>query len=81
MKTRLNLTIDEATLETIKAYAASKQTSVSEMVEAYFRKITQPPARRKNILHLIDNLKKPAIDQQADLKELFYQEQAKHRGF
>jgi Family of unknown function (DUF6364) len=80
MKTRLNLTIDEATLELIKAYAASKETSVSELVESYFKKIAKPPARRKNILQLVEKLKKPVIDPKADLKELFYQEQTKKYG-
>lgn len=80
MKTRLNLTIDEATLEAIKEYAARKETSVSEMVEAYFRKITHATPRRKSILSLVDKLNKPTIDPKADLKDLYYQEQAKHHG-
>lgn len=81
MKTRLNLTIDENTLELIKAYAASKNSSVSELVESYFRKIASPQVKRKNILQLVEKLDKPEISPDADLKELFYEEQTKKHGF
>ena len=80
MKERLNLTIDGALLESMKAYAASKQMSVSELVESYFRTVTKP-VRRKNILELVDRLEKPSFDPKADLKELFYKEQGDKYGF
>ena len=59
MKERLNLTIDGALLESMKAYAASKDMSVSELVESYFRAVTKP-VQRRNILDLVDELQKPA---------------------
>ena len=80
MKTRLNLTIDDALLGNIKAYASNKQTSVSELVENYFKTITKPP-KRKNIINLVEKLEKPKIDSKADLKELYYQNQSKKYGF
>lgn len=80
MKTRLNLTIDQALLESMKAYAANKHTSVSELVETYFKRVSRP-AKRKNILHLVDKLNSPVIDPKADLKKLFYQEQSEKYGF
>jgi hypothetical protein len=55
MKERLNLTIDGALLEAMKAYAASKEMSVSELVERYFRSVTKP-VLRNNILELMDRL-------------------------
>lgn len=79
MKTRLNLTIDDALLDNIKVYASNKQTSVSELVENYFKSITKP-AKRENILSMIEKLEKPKIDSKADLKELFYQDQSKKYG-
>lgn len=45
MKTRLNLTIDQSLLESMKAYAANKNTSVSELVETCFKKIARPAKR------------------------------------
>ncbi len=80
MKTRLNLTVDQALLDFIKAYAASRHTSVSELVESYFKTMAKP-AGRKNILQLVEKLEKPAIDPQLDLKESFYQEQSGKYGF
>ena len=61
MKERLNLTIDGALLEAMKTYAASKEMSVSELVESYFRNVTRP-AQRKNILDLVDELEKPETE-------------------
>ncbi|HEV9036284.1 MAG TPA: DUF6364 family protein [Puia sp.] len=80
MKERLNLTIDGALLEAIKAYAAKRQLSVSELVEGYFKKVTRP-AGHKSILEIVDQLPKPAFDPNADLKELFYKEQGEKYGF
>ncbi|HEY4060848.1 MAG TPA: DUF6364 family protein [Puia sp.] len=80
MKERLNLTIDGALLDSMKAYAVSRQMSVSELVESYFRTVTKP-VQRRNILDLVDKLEKPAIDTRSDLKELFYKEQGGKYGF
>ncbi|HLZ85646.1 MAG TPA: DUF6364 family protein [Puia sp.] len=60
MKERLNLTIDGALLDAIKAYAASKEMSVSELVESYFRHVTKP-VQGKNILDLVDELGVPEV--------------------
>jgi hypothetical protein len=58
VKERLNLTIDGVLLEAMKAYAASKEMSVSELVESYFRSVTKPVGR-DNILDLVDRLEVP----------------------
>ena len=80
MKERLNLTIDGELLDAMKAYAASKQMSVSELVENYFRSVTKP-VQRRNILDLVDELEKPVLDGLSPSKELFYQQQEKKYGF
>ena len=80
MKARLNLTIEDSLLEEIKGYAAKQQRSVSDLVESYFKTVTKP-AKRKNILHLVDKLEKYVIDEGADLKALYHQENAKKYGF
>ena len=80
MKERLNLTIDGPLLEAMKAYAIKRGISVSELVEDHFRTVTRP-VKRKNVLDLVDELKKPNIDTQADLKDLFYKEQGEKYGF
>lgn len=81
MKARLNLTIDDTLLEQVKGYAVKQQTSISELVENYFKSVTKP-AKRKTILTMVDELKKPVkVDTKADLKELYYQDKAKKYGF
>ena len=80
MKERLNLTIDGELLNAMKAYAAKKEMSVSELVESYFRNVTKP-VERKNILELVRGLKKPALSDELDLKKLYYEEQAEKYGF
>lgn len=79
MKARLNLTIDQHLLEMIKSYAASKQTSVSELVESYFKTIVKPD-RKSNILDLIDSLPKPTIAPDLDLKKEYYEAKGEHNG-
>lgn len=73
MKARLNLTIDNYVLENIKGYASRKQTSVSELVENYFKAVTKP-VKRKTILDLVEKLNAPSIDPDTDLKQLYYED-------
>ncbi len=80
MKTRLNLTIDDALLSDIKTYAIKRKTSISELVENYFKKVTHSSGK-KSIIDLVEKLDAPYIDKSADLKELFYKDQAKKYGF
>jgi hypothetical protein len=81
MKTRLNLTIDETLLTCMKQYASKEQTSVSELVENYFTMLTKPK-KKKTIIDLVESLNAPTkIAKDADLKDLFYKDQAKKHGF
>jgi hypothetical protein len=80
MKARLNLTIDISLLDTIKAYASNKHTSVSELVEDYFKRVTKS-SKRKTIITLVDKLKMPELGPKVDLRDSFYQDQAKKYGF
>lgn len=80
MKTRVNLTIEESVLRDTKIFAEKQGMSVSEIVEDYLKKITQP-VKRKTIIDMIEELGPSNIDPKADLKELYYQERAKKYGF
>ncbi len=80
MKARLNLTIDESLLADVKRMAEKKGTSVSELVEEFFKKFTKP-AKQKSVIDIVDKLNKPAIDPGADLKDLYYKEQSGKYGF
>lgn len=80
MKARLNLTIDNALLDNVKGYAMKQQTSVSELVESFFKTVTKP-SKRKNIISMVEKLEKPVINDSEDLKDLYYQDKAKKYGF
>lgn len=80
MKSRLNLTIENSLLEDVKSYAVKQNRSVSDLVESYFKKVTRP-SKRKNIIDLVEKLEKPLIDENVDLKNLYYKENAKKYGF
>lgn len=78
MKARLNLTIDQSLLEDVKQYATLKNTSVSELVEEYFKVIIQP--KKKSFIELIKELPKPKIDENFDWKEEYYKDKMKKYG-
>lgn len=78
MKARLNLTIDQSLLEEVKQYATLKNTSVSELVEEYFKVIIQP--KKKSFVELIKELPKPKIEENFDWKEEYYKDKMKKYG-
>ncbi len=80
MKNRLNITIDEGLIEQAKRYASKHQTSLSQLVEQYFKSLTRP-SRRKNIIQLIEELPKPGLKIEGDLKERYYKDQKRRYGF
>jgi hypothetical protein len=80
MKARLNLTIDNTVLARVKAYAAGMNTSVSELVEHYFRSIAKDN-KGKSVIQIVDKLKKPSISDSINLKEEFYKNQSGKYGF
>ena len=80
MKARLNLTIEESLLEKAKSYAASRKSSVSELVENYFKTFARVP-RNKSILDMIEELPKPDLNAEGDLKKQYLKENANKYGF
>lgn len=69
MKGRLNITVDEKLLKGVKRYAERHNTSISRLVEEYFKRITRPG--RKNIIDLVESLPKARIDSGEDLKKKY----------
>lgn len=72
MKSRLNLTIEEPLLEAVKKYANKQNTSVSELVENYFRAIIKNK-KTQSFTQLVEELPKQNIPEGIDLMELYYQ--------
>ena len=82
MKTRLNITIENALLSHVKEYAASKEVSVSQMVEDYFRSLIKPTDKRaNNIIDLVEQLPAHQIDDNIDLKKSYYEDRSDKYGF
>lgn len=83
MKTRLNLTIEESILTQIKAYAAEKQVSISELVEQYFARLTKPEKEKMNLIDFVKSMPKVELPygDDVDLKKQYYEERASKYGF
>jgi hypothetical protein len=80
MKARLNITIDHSSLKNAKRYAEKNNTSLSQLIEYYFNSLSRP-AKKKNIIQLIEKLPKPKLQLPKDLKEAYYEDQRKKHGF
>jgi Family of unknown function (DUF6364) len=80
MKSRLNITVEETLLNNAKRYASRNQTSLSQLIELYFKSLIRP-SRKKNILELLKELPKPKVKIEGDLKENYYEQRKKKYGF
>ncbi|MHB1180150.1 MAG: DUF6364 family protein [Daejeonella sp.] len=79
MKSKLNITIDQEILEQMKRYAIHQKMSISEIVENYFRAISNPKPKN-SLVEMIDKLPKPAIEANINLKEEYYKAKAEKYG-
>jgi hypothetical protein len=80
VKAKLNLTIEDTLLTKIKQYAAKRKTSVSELVEAYFTKLTKS-SKRPNVVELMDSTETSPINLPDDLIAAYYEERKEKYGF
>lgn len=71
MKSNLKLTIETSLINAVIEYAAKHNLTVNELVERHFKLITKHP-KQKNLIDLIEELEKPTINVETDLKELYY---------
>jgi transcription termination factor Rho len=82
MKAKINLSIEEKLIYKIKAYAEEKHTSVSELVEEYFKRVVEKP-KKNDLIELVKSLPKvelPYADD-IDFKKQYYEEKASKYGF
>ena len=65
----------------MKQYALKQDTSLSDLVEAYFARLIQTK-NKADILSLMENLPQSDVTQQlpADLTKAYYEEKAKVNG-
>lgn len=79
MKSRLNITIEESVLRSVKYLAEEQNTSVSELVENYFKTILKPK-KEKSLSEIIKALPKPKLKEDFNWKEEYYQAKKKKYG-
>lgn len=78
MKAKLNLTIDESLLYKVKRIAKERKSSVSQIVEEFFRNFVHTPTR-ESFVDLIDSL--PEISyEEGDLTKKYMEENAGKYG-
>lgn len=80
MKAKVNLTIESDVLDKAKKYAANMGTSVSEIVENYFRKLTATEVRESNLFKLIESLEQPNIAADLDFKKAYHEAKINKNG-
>ncbi len=86
MKKKLNITIEENLLEKIKAYAESKDRSVSDLVQEHFETLLKPRPTLPNGMTLVEYMKslpksKVEFPEGIDWKEEYYRAKAKKWGY
>jgi hypothetical protein len=82
MKARINLTVEEEVLKKAKYYAEEHNTSVSEMVETYLKKITQKANKEKPyFLKVLENFKPKEDYNNRDLTKEYYEAKGKKYGY
>lgn len=82
MKSRLNITIDEALIDEAKQYAETHRISLSSLIEDSLRKIVrrQQP-KKQNVLDLIKKLPKPTGNTELYSTEQYLEENKAKYGF
>lgn len=86
MKKKLNITIEENLLEKIKAYAESKDRSVSDLVQEHFETLLKPRPTLPNGMSLVEYMKslpksKIEFPEGMDWKDEYYRAKAKKWGY
>ncbi len=86
MKKKLNITIEENLLEKIKAYAESKDRSVSDLVQEHFETLVKPRPTLPNGMTLVEYMKslpksKVEFPEEMDWKDEYYRAKAKKWGY
>lgn len=86
MKKKLNITIEENLLKKIKAYAESKDRSVSDLVQEHFETLIKPRPTLQNGMNLVEYMKslpksKIEFPEGMDWKDEYYRAKAKKWGY
>lgn len=78
MKAKLNLTIEESLLQNVKRIAEERKSSVSQIVEEFFRGFVKSPTR-DSLVDLIESLPETRSEE-GDLTKKYMEENAVKYG-
>lgn len=78
MKKRLSITIEETLLNEVKKIASKQKTSISKIVEDYFKSLTK--RKRKTLSEILNELPKPKLADNFNWKDEYYKAKMKKYG-
>ncbi len=84
MKTRVNLTIEQDTLDKAKNYASRIGVSISGLVEDYLNKITtteQSKEIKTKLFEMVEQLPKTSYPENYDFQKQYYEDNKEKYGF
>ncbi|NJM26458.1 MAG: ribbon-helix-helix protein, CopG family [Bacteroidia bacterium] len=81
MKSRLNISIDDSLLERVKRYADKHHTSLSQLIEQYFRTLTRRQAGKENILDMLERVSPSKEETQNHSWDHYYRQRRRKYGF
>jgi hypothetical protein len=76
----MNITVNEELLEKVKRYAEKRQTSLSQLIEQYFRTLVSQ-TRKKNILEFMEDLPAAKVVEPGDERKKYYDREKVKYGF
>lgn len=80
MKTTISIDVEKDLLAVAEQYAEKQQLSLEQLIESFFQRLVMPTPH-KNVVQLVRELEKPAIDEDKDLIQAYYEEQKGKHGF
>lgn len=80
MKSRLNITVDTDLMANAKRYAAIHNSSLSQLIENYFKSLVRGP-HKKTAIDVLNELPKPKKKFEGDLTKEFMESRKKKYGF
>ncbi|ADY53377.1 hypothetical protein Pedsa_2836 [Pseudopedobacter saltans DSM 12145] len=84
MKTRVNLTIEQDTLDKAKNYASKIGVSISGLVEDYLNKITaaeQSKEIKTKLFEIVNELPKTSYPENYDFQKQYFEDNKEKYGF
>lgn len=80
MKTTLTVDVEADLLRAAEKYAKKNNSALSDLIEAYFKRLLMPSAG-KNVVQLVRELPESPLGKEADLTQAYYEDLKAKHGF